>query len=437
MTGAITDYSNRFQVYKNGYPDGELQTINSATISGTVVSAILNEPIDITKLYEVYDMVGDIEMAVIHNFPVDSFVYNGDDLGFSYTPSQTIIKVWSPTASNINVLIYENPSDEIPSSTIQMVREEFGVLSCHISGDMKNKYYLLEVTSAGETIKTADPYSKGLSVNTGKSLIFDPMDTNPIGWENDNYVVFDDQEDTVVWEVHIRDLTINSTWNGTEANRGKYLGMVEEGTSYNGIPTGFDHIKALGVNAVQILPMYDFASVDETNPNSRNWGYDPYAFNVPEGSYSSNPNGISRNLEMKQMIQKFHENGIKVIMDVVYNHTYAIGDGSLFDSTVPKYYYQLDESGDYCNYSGCGNVTDTAKPMMKNFIVNSCKYWVEEYHIDGFRFDLMGLIETDVMTSVVEQVRQINPNALKEDSVLVASMIISETEFVAILMELV
>ena len=193
----------------------------------------------------------------------------------------------------------------------------------------------------------------------------------------------------------MRDITTSEFWNGTAEGKHKFSGVVEGGTSHSGLPTGLDYIVDLGVNTVQILPMYDFSSVDELNPDSRNWGYDPYIYNTPEGSYSSDPDDPAvRIREMKAMIKGFHDQGIKVVMDVVYNHTHNVGpQSSTYDAMVPKYYYRLEEDGSYSNGSGVGNEVATEKAMVHRFIERSCRYWVEEYHIDGFRFDLMGLIK--------------------------------------------
>ncbi len=409
MTGIIEDYETRFQVYK----DGNLEEISDINAMENKIDLVLENPIDITILYEVYDTVLDDSTTVLHQFPIDEYVYDGDDLGFTYSSIETVFKLWSPTASSANVLIYEtasNPEEE-PES-YPMTRIDDGVLECTIPGDLKNKYYLYELTMMGQTHSSQDPYSRGISTNSFRSLIFDPEDTNPVDWDEDVAPIIEHPVDAIIYEVHIRDLSINETWNGSEINRGKYLGMVESGTEYQGVSTGFDHILDLGVNCVQILPFYDFGSVDETNPESRNWGYDPMAYNVPEGSYSTNPEDITRILELKSMIKGFHDAGIKVIMDVVYNHTYYNGDGSFFDQVVPKYYYWLDENGEYLNYTGTGNTIDTSKPMVRNFIIQSVKYWVEELHIDGFRFDLMGLIETDLMEEIVDELQLIKPDIL-------------------------
>lgn len=410
MTGTIENYSDRFQVYK----ENEQEQLSSVTSTDDIaIQLLLTEPIDITVPYEVYDSEADETISVIHQFPEDQFIYEGDDLGFTWSEEETVFKLWSPAASSVNVLIYQTPTDtEEEPESYPMTRVEAGVLSCIVPGDLKNLYYLYEVTLTGDTREAQDPYSRGISTNSTRSLIFDPADTDPPDWDEDEAPVLEHPCDAIVYEVHIRDLTIDETWEGDDEVRGKYLGMIESGTTYEGYPTGLDHLVDLGVNCVQILPMYDFGSVDETDPTSRNWGYDPMAYNCPEGSYSTDPTDITRIREMKSMIKGLHDAGLKVIMDVVYNHTYYSGDGSFFDQVVPNYYYYLDETGGYANWTGTGNTINSFKPMVRRFILESVKYWVSEYHIDGFRFDLMGLTDPDLMEQIVDELQVIKPDIL-------------------------
>ncbi|MFC1887683.1 type I pullulanase [Candidatus Cloacimonadota bacterium] len=410
MTSSITEYTDRFQVLK----ESVLEPLNSVVSDdGVAIELILTDPIDITIPYEVHDVESDETISVIHQFPEDDFIYEGDDLGFTWSVEETVFKLWSPAASTANVLIYQTPTDtEEEPEYYPMTRVDDGVLSCTVAGDLKNLYYMFEVTLTGVTTEAQDPYSRGISTNSSRSLIFDSADTDPPDWDQDQSPVLEHPCDAVIYEMHIRDLTINETWGGDESVRGKYLGVIESGTTYEGYPTGLDHLIDLGVNCVQILPMYDYGSVDETNPMSRNWGYDPMAYNCPEGGYSSDPTDITRILEMKTMIKGLHDAGIKVIMDVVYNHTYYSGDGSFFDQVVPNYYYYLDDTGGYINWTGTGNTINSYKPMVNRFIKQSVKYWVEEYHIDGFRFDLMGLTDTDLMEEIVDELQEIKPDIL-------------------------
>ncbi len=402
-----------FHVFKDGVEEGVAG--RNSPFPRTVLLN-LNARIDVTSAYAVSDDVGGNTVDVLHIFDENTYVYEGDDLGAAYSPVSTTFKLWSPVATAAKVHIYDNPypvSGE-PDDVATLTRpDQTGLMSVTVPGDQRNRYYLYEMTVYGQTYLTPDPYSIALSSNSQRSMIIDLADTDPPGWASDTYAPIA-PADAIIYELHVRDMTCAPSWNGTEANRNRFLGVVEHGTSYDGVETGFDHLRSLGVNTVQIMPIFDFASVDENDPQSRNWGYDPYAYNVPEGSYSSDPDdGRVRIREMKAMIQGFHAAGFKVIMDVVYNHTSATGyAGSLFDAMVPRYYYRLNDDGSYSNGSGVGNEIATEKPMVRNFILQSCRYWAQEYHIDGFRFDLMGLIDTPLMTEITQEIRAINPYAL-------------------------
>ncbi|MBD3220424.1 type I pullulanase [bacterium] len=393
-------------------------TVESRTVTEPrVVLLDLAEPVDITAPYTVTDDVGGNTVTVRHEFDDAAYAYDGDDLGFTYTPGSTTFKLWSPVASAASVHIFDSPypvDGETPEIyPLNPVPGSPGVRAVTVPGDHEDRYYLYEMTVYGETYLTPDLYSVALSSNSQRSQIIDLDETDPEGWDQDEWPSFPVQ-DSVVYEIHIRDVTTSEFWNGSAQNKHKFLGVVEPGTSYQGEPTGFDHMLDLGINTVQILPMYDFTSVDENDPDSRNWGYDPYAYNAPEGSYSTNPDdGKVRIREMKAMIKAFHDAGIKVVMDVVYNHTHNVGpQGSLYDAMVPKYYYRLEEDGSYSNGSGVGNEVATEKLMARQFILQSCKYWVEEFRVDGFRFDLMGLIDTDLMEEITDEVKAINPHAI-------------------------
>ncbi len=391
-------------------------TSRTATTPRHVVLT-LAAPVVISQLYTVRDAVGGNEVVVRHDFDDAAWAYAGDDLGCTFTPAGTTFKLWSPVASAATVRLYDSPYpvdgetfDEYP---LNPVAGQPGVRGVTVPGNHKDRYYLYNMTVYGQTYLTPDLYSVALSSNSQRSQIIDLAETDPPGWQDDVWPDFDIAE-SVIYELHIRDMTADPNWNGSEVNRHKFLGVVQPGTSHEGRPTGFDHLLDLGVNTVQILPMYDFTSVDENNPQSRNWGYDPYAYNVPEGSYASEADdGKVRIREMKQMIQGFHAAGIKVVMDVVYNHTHNVGpQGSLFDAMVPKYYYRLLADGSYANGSGVGNEVATEKLMARRFILQSCLYWVQEYRVDGFRFDLMGLIDTELMAEITAAVKAINPHAI-------------------------
>ena len=341
---------------------------------------------------------------------LDKSAYSGNDLGASYSKKATTFKVWSPNAASVRVNIFEHGSDNEGDAGSIMSRamsldKTTGVWSVTINGDLLNKYYTYSVTHGKTTKETADVYAKACGVNGQRSMIVDLSTTNPDGWENDKHVLVQNQTDASVWEISVADFSSSESSGVSEANRGKYLAFTEEGTTVNGVQgassTCVDYLKKLGVKYVQIMPFYDFGSVDESKNimDQYNWGYDPVNYNCPEGSYSTNPKkGEVRIKECKQMIQALHNAGIGVIMDVVYNHTYT--SDSWLQRTVPNYYYRMNNDGTFSNGSGCSNDTASEHLMFRKYMIDSVTYWASEYHIDGFRFDLMGLHDVTTMNSI-------------------------------------
>lgn len=341
---------------------------------------------------------------------LDKSAYSGNDLGASYSKKATTFKVWSPNAASVRVNIFEHGSDNEGDAGSIMSRamsldKTTGVWSVTINGDLLNKYYTYSVTHGKTTKETADVYAKACGVNGQRSMVVDLSTTNPEGWENDKHVLVKNQTDASVWEISVADFSSSESSGVSEANRGKYLAFTEEGTTVNGVQgassTCVDYLKKLGVKYVQIMPFYDFGSVDESKNimDQYNWGYDPVNYNCPEGSYSTNPKkGEVRIKECKQMIQALHNAGIGVIMDVVYNHTYT--SDSWFQRTVPNYYYRMNNDGTFSNGSGCSNDTASEHLMFRKYMIDSVTYWASEYHIDGFRFDLMGLHDVTTMNSI-------------------------------------
>lgn len=341
---------------------------------------------------------------------LDKSAYSGNDLGASYSKKATTFKVWSPNAASVRVNIFEHGSDNEGDAGSIMSRamsldKTTGVWSVTINGDLLNKYYTYSVTHGKTTKETADVYAKACGVNGQRSMVVDLSTTNPDGWENDKHVLVQNQTDASVWEISVADFSSSESSGVSEANRGKYLAFTEEGTTVNGVQgassTCVDYLKKLGVKYVQIMPFYDFGSVDENKNimDQYNWGYDPVNYNCPEGSYSTNPKkGEVRIKECKQMIQALHNAGIGVIMDVVYNHTYT--SDSWFQRTVPNYYYRMNNDGTFSNGSGCSNDTASEHLMFRKYMIDSVTYWASEYHIDGFRFDLMGLHDVTTMNSI-------------------------------------
>ncbi len=358
------------------------------------------------------------------NHFIESYVYTNDDLGAVYHPEATSVKLWAPTAKQVRLLLFQDATNE-SFQTLPMSRDSNGIWSGDLAGDMDGKYYLYEVTflPAGSVKPTVyrvnDPYARGCSANSGRTLIYDPRKTDPAGWDQDHFVTLKNNTDAVLYEAHIRDFSINKNSGVADDNRGKYLGMVQPGTKTpGGEASGLDHLKELGVTHVHLLPCFDYAAGDERQKADEytwyDWGYAPVLYNTPAGSYASNPDGTARQKEFKEMVQAFHRNHIGVVMDVVYNHTAATGaqPASIFDKVFPGYYYRMDKSGGYANGTGCGNEFASEKPMARKFILDSIKYWMTEYHVDGFRFDLMGILDRETMLEVYREAKKINPNAI-------------------------
>ncbi len=352
--------------------------------------------------------------------------YDKDDLGATYTPNGTTFKVWAPTATDVKVNLYTTGSDRETgaqklSTTALDYNSSTGIWSKTLNGDYKNKYYTYTITAKNvtgtkiTTKETQDIYSVATGVNGQRSQIVDLDSTDPEGWNNDAHVLLDKQSDSFVWEVHVKDFSYDTKSGVSDKTRGKFLAFTETGTTLENdgqTPTMIDYLKNLGVTTVQITPFYDFNkdSVDETGPDSQfNWGYDPVNYNVPDGSYSTNPyDGNVRIKECKQMIQALHNAGISVVMDVVYNHTFSAPESS-FEACVPNYYYRMKADGTYSDGSGCGNETASERRMYRNFMIQSCLYWVNEYHIDGFRFDLMAIHDVETMNLLRNAMDKVDP----------------------------
>ncbi|HUA37152.1 MAG TPA: type I pullulanase [Candidatus Sulfopaludibacter sp.] len=354
----------------------------------------------------------------------EAYCYTNDDLGAVYHPEATSVKLWAPTAKQVRLLLFNDATTE-SFQAIPMSRDPDGIWSADLKGDRDGRYYLYEVTllSAGSVKPTVyrvnDPYARGCSANSGRTLIYDPRKTNPAGWNQDHFVTLKNNTDAVLYEAHIRDFSINKDSGVADNNRGKYLGMVQSGTKTpGGLASGLDHLKELGVTHVHLLPCFDYAGGDERQKVDEytwyDWGYDPVLYNTPAGSYATNPDGTARQKEFKEMVQAFHRNHIGVVLDVVFNHTAATGSrpASIFDKVFPGYYYRMDQSGRYADGTGCGNELASEKPMVRKLIVDSIKYWMTEYHVDGFRFDLMGILDRETMLEVYREAKRINPDAI-------------------------
>lgn len=339
-------------------------------------------------------------------------IYNGDDLGYQFSQEQTTFKLWAPSAYKVRMFLYEKDQDGSIAGTHDLEEKENGVWSTTIKGNLEGKYFTFQTkVGDGWRREAADPYSVACGRNGKRTQIIDLSKTNPEGWANDKRPPLAQPNDIVIYELHVRDLSI-SEFSGIQ-NKGKFLGLTERGTiSTEGLSTGIDHLVEMGVTHLHLLPTFDFRSIDERKPEAErryNWGYDPHLYNVPEGSYATDAqDGLVRIKEFKQMVQALHQAGIRVVMDVVYNHT-GRSRRSVFNILVPKYYHRQNEEGRFSNASACGNETASERPMVRNFIVNSVKYWAEEYHIDGFRFDLMGIHDIETMNLVSKTLNKVDP----------------------------
>ncbi|MBR3037117.1 MAG: type I pullulanase [Clostridia bacterium] len=388
-----------------------LSSLNNEVVTGVVK---LKEDLDVSKNYEL-EIEGFERKVAIPTGIFDSedfirdYTYDGDDLGAVIHGDETTFKVWAPTASRVVLNLFTEGNGGKAYATVDMEKGEKGVWSS-TQPCGSGTYYTYTVTTAAGEQEATDPYAKALGVNGNRGMVIDLDTTDPEGFAEDKY--FDGIEtyrDAIIWEVHVRDFS-----NRIEGSKypGKYLAFTESGLkNASGEPVGIDYLVDLGVTHVHLQPVYDYATVDETKCTDFNWGYDPKNYNAPEGSYSTDPyHGEVRINEFKQMVQALHSNGIGVVMDVVYNHTYDANAN--FNRIVPYYYYRYTATGVNSNGSGCGNETASERAMFRKFMVDSITYWASEYHIDGFRFDLMGLHDLETMQQIEREVHKINPKAI-------------------------
>ncbi|WP_082128449.1 type I pullulanase [Kosmotoga pacifica] len=379
------------------------------------IKILLEEPLnseDISKPI-LLNIEGYIEKTVICRKVLDDnrFYYSGE-LGAIYSPEQTEFRIWSPVSSRAELLLYNDYDAEEPSMVIPMNREDRGVWSVTVPGDLHLKAYKYRFFSYGKLRETVDMYSKAVTKNSEKSVVVNLSKTNFDGWISDTRPAMEAYEDAIIYEIHVADITGDPST--TIIHKGKYLGLTEKGaTNTMGIKVGLDHLIELGVTHVHIMPIHDIFYLKEGEENQYGWGYDPFLYWVPEGHYSTDPsNPLARITEVKKMVKALHENGIRVILDVVYNHTAQTGPNSPFDQTVPYYFYRTDNTGSYTNGSGVGNEIATERPMMRKFIVDSLLYWVREYHVDGFRFDLLGLFDKETVKAIEKALHEEDPTIL-------------------------
>lgn len=338
------------------------------------------------------------------------FGAQSDELIYSVKSSE--FNLWAPTAQKTKLLIYSNGVSGNPERAISMEKKQDGYWKAVVKGNLEGKFYTFSIKHNGKWLKeTPGINAKAVGLNGNRAAIINMDKTDPADWANDKRPPLKSFTDIIIYEMQHRDFSVSP--NSGIVNKGKFIALTENGTTNGlGFSTGIDHLKELGITHVHILPSYDFGSIDESKLeiNKYNWGYDPKNYNVPEGSFSTNPSDpASRIREFKQMVQALHGNGIRVILDVVYNHTY-VNDGSNFSLTAPGYFYRYNQDRSYSNASGCGNETASEKEMMRRFMVESVMYWVNEFHIDGFRFDLMGIHDIETMNLLRQELDIIDPS---------------------------
>lgn len=409
----FSDASTRLTKDSVKVTDGSGTEAEISTVSNNVIT--LAHSLDVTKSYtlnaEGFDPVTVVPFSYLSSAEFNQlYTYDGE-LGVELGENSTTFRLWAPTASDVKLNIFNAGNGGTAEQTYSLTRGEKGVWSYTHGENLNGKYYTYTVTTSLGVNEAVDPYARSAGLNGLRGMILDLDSTDPDGWDStpfDNPAV-ENYTDAEIWEIHVRDFSNKIT---SSKYKGKYLAFTETGlTNTDGVPVGIDYLKQLGITHVHLLPSYDYASVDESKEGQFNWGYNPQNYNVPEGSYSTDPaDGAVRVNEYKQMVQALHNAGISVVMDVVYNHTYGL-DSNL-NKVVPYYYYRYSYNGVPSNGSGCGNETASERAMMRKYIVDSVTYWQSEYNLDGFRFDLMGLHDIDTMKAVEQAVHAKNPEAL-------------------------
>lgn len=401
---------------------GKEYAISSLTSKGgtkaTNGTITMKDKLDMTSSLTLYfDGYGNYPVSTFSMFSSkefeDAFYYDGDDLGAIWSKDKTNFRVWAPTASEVKVNLYKTGDQADLIETVPMTKDVKGTWIVEKTGDLNGTYYTYSVTVNGTTNEAVDPYAKAVGVNGDRGMVINLDSTNPDGFADQIRPAFGNSTDAVIYELHIRDFS-NDKSSGMK-NKGKYLAFTETGTTTtSGQKTGVDYLKDLGITHVQLQPSFDFATIDEKKLDTPqfNWGYDPKNYNVPEGSYSTDPyKGEVRVNEYKQMVQSLHKNGIRVVMDVVYNHTSA-SSGSNLNKIVPGFYYRMNAQGGFSNASGCGNETASERAMVRKLIVDSVVYWATEYKVDGFRFDLMGIHDKTTMNDVRAALDKVDPSII-------------------------
>ena len=439
LANDFKSYQPRFYVTRNGQPYTDF-TMEAYDPSLQRAFLTLKDDIDLCDVVTVsyrFDptWTNQVELMMTNYFDTDEFneryAYDGEDLGVTFddekNPKATTFKVWAPTSTKLVLNLYKTGdymTEKEPYAVHEMERGDKGVYAITLNEDLDGVYYTYTVTNSKGTNEVADPYAKSAGINgrRGMAVNFTRLNADIQGWAEDKRPFEGNGVDAVIYEAHVRDMTISETSGVTEAYRGKFLGLAESGTTHTEdgitVSTGLDHVRELGITHIQLQPFYDYSSVDETKSGNTvskenyNWGYDPQNYNVLEGSYSTDPHdGFNRIKEFKKMVLAMHEAGISINMDVVYNHT-ASSENSNFNLLVPYYYYRTKANGAFYNGSGCGNEVASERYMVNKFIRESCRFWIGEYHLSGFRFDLMGLIDNQTMIDVYNDCKALDPHIM-------------------------
>lgn len=415
---ALTGSGNEGFTVSDGINVTSVTPLNGSTTSASRLSLALDADLVLGKVYTVthpaFGKVSTTSGQIMNSAEFNSrYTYTGDDLGNSYTLSQTQFRVWAPTATGVDLVFYPNASSNASQGIVtHMSADVKGTWVATVKGDLNGTIYNYRVTVGGIEREAVDPYVRASTINGIHGVVVDLAKTNPKPWTSTKPAFSGNATDALIYELHIRDLSMDSSSNIPATHKGKYLALTDvKTTSSKGAPTGVNAIKDLGVTHVELLPVFDFASVDESAPTF-NWGYDPQNYNVPEGSYSTNPsNPQTRITELKSAVQALHDDKLRVMMDVVYNHVYNASDFSE-EQIVPGYFFRTNADGTLANGSGVGNDVASERPMVRKFIVDSVKYWASQYHFDGFRFDLMGLLDITTMQEIRKALDAIDPSIL-------------------------
>jgi pullulanase len=391
---------------------------NNSTTTGLIKVSLASAPTVTDRLQLTFQKFQPLSVTARLVLDDPEYMYNGSDLGATYSAASTAFRLWAPLATAVQLSVYKDEAGDV-LQRVAMTQSVNGTWTATVSGDLKNMFYDYQVTNFGQTTTAVDPYATGIAVNGKYGMIVDLAVTDPTGWSKDSYVKTKDPVDASIYETHVRDFSIAP--DSGMKYKGKYLAFTETNTKTSqGVSSGVASLKQLGVNYVEMQPVQGCATLDEVaggssalvtsaNGSLYNWCYDPRNYNVPNGAYATDPHGTARITELKDAISALHKQGLGVIIDVVYNHTH---DFSTFDNIVPGYYFRTDYDGNYTNGSGTGNEIAAERPMVRKFILDSVKYWVTQYHVDGFRFDEMALLGQGTMKAVSQELHTINPHVI-------------------------